>query len=278
MFFKIYKHFLFIYFLLGLSPYFTLKPKTTKYEKVFRFVPCCISVTITVCLFIYSFATNRTIFLVYGKINDFIAYSYLLALIAFNLSGSYQCIRYHNVYFDLMKRIHRTDRFSHLSSHKSHRLLRKQILVKCLLILATYSTAILVLFLNNTTVETIFFKIELVVLQLGCSMNTMHTIMYIDIVRSHLNINGKFMLNAALSYGEMCTKRRYLNLKSFKKIYFDWWNIMQQINIYFGWSLLAFLIKCFVEVSYTLYFYFLMLQTGLDALTILRKHLSRFYV
>lgn len=271
MFFKIYKHFLLIYFLFGLSPYFTLKPKATKYDKVFRFVPCCISVTITVCLFIYSFATNRTIFLVYGKINDFIADSYLLALIAFNLSGSYQCIRYHGVYFDLLKRMHRNDGFSYLSSHKSQRLLRMQILAKGLLILATYSAAILVLFLNNTTAESIFFKVEIVVLQFGSSLNTLHTIMYIEIVRSHLSNSGKFMLNAALSYGEMCTKRRYLNLKSFKKVYFDWWNIMQKINIYFGWSLLAFLIKCFVEVSYTLYFYFLMLQTGLDAITILRK-------
>lgn len=275
MFLKTFKHFLLIYFLFGLSPYFTIKTKLTKCEKLFRFVPSCIYLTITIAIFINSFVMNRSIFLVHGKINDFIAYGYLLTLGMSNLSGNYQCLRYHNVYFDLIKRIYRNDKLSIFTCHKSLKT-AKTIVVKGLIIFAAYSAALIVLFLNETTLATILIKIEIAVLQFGSSLNTLHAIMYVEIVRSYLQAGGKFILNASLTYDEMYRRKRCLNLKNFKKIYFDWWNIMQKINIFFGWSLLASLIKCFVEISYTLYYYFLVLQTEVKTITIIRKHLRLF--
>lgn len=272
MFLKTFKHFLLIYFLFGLSPYFTMKTKPTKYERLFRFVPSCISLTITIAIFINSFVMNRSIFLFYGKINDFIGHGYLLTLALSNLTGNYQCLRYHNVYFDLIKRIYRNDRISIFSCYKSLKI-AKTIIVKGLIIFAAYVSAVIVLFLNETTIASIFFKIDIAVLQFGSALNTIHVIMYVEIVRSYLETGGKYILNASLSYDQMYIKERCLNLKNFKKIYFDWWNIMQKINIYFGWSLLALLIKCFFEISYTLYYYFLVLQAEVTTITIIRKHL-----
>lgn len=261
----------------GLSPYFSIKPKprqkSNKYEIIFRFVPCCVSITITLAIFVNSLVMNRSIFLFYGKINDFIAYGYLLSMTIANLSGNYQCLRYRGVYLDLIKRIHRNDKFSYLSSYKSLKT-GKKIIVKGLIILVTFSSAISVLFFNDTTMSSIFFKIEIAVLQLGSSLNTLHAIMYVEIVRSYLKASGQFILNASLSYDETYAWKRHLNLKNVKRNYFDCWNIMQKINIYFGWSLLALLIKSFVEISYTLYYYFLVLQADVNLTTILRKHLS----
>lgn len=269
MFLKTYKHFLLIYFLFGLCPYFTIKPRTTKYEKLLRCVPSCISLIITVAFFTYSFVMNRTIFLMYGKINDLIAYGYLLSMIISNLSGNYQCFRYHKEYSDLMRRIYRNETFSYVISSNQSRRMRNTILRKGLLILAAYFTAVLILFLNETTMASLFVKIEIAVLQFGSSLNTLHAIMYVELVRAYLKVSGNFICNASLSYD---AKQRYLNLKNFKKNYFDLWNIMQKINIYFGWSLLALLMKCFIEISYTLYYYFLVLQVGVDVTTVLRKH------
>ncbi len=276
MFSRIYKLFLFICFLFGLSPYFTLKPtKTTPFSHIARFIPCGISVAITVAFFIYSFAMNRTIFLLYGQINDFIGSGYLLILIVSTLSGNYQCIRYHQEYLNLMKRIFRRRNIPCLGSYKSCRI-RTTFMVKGLLILATYFSAVLVLFINETTIESIFFKIEIAALQFVLSLNTLHVIMYIEMVRSYLKASVTFILNrAALMHNEMYIEERHFNLKRLKKIYFDWWMIMQRINIFFGWSLLAMLIKSFVEISYTFYYYFVRrLQANLDTPTILRKELT----
>lgn len=215
---------------------------------------------------------SRSIFLAYGKINDFIAYGYFLSLVIANLSGNYQCLRYHNAYFDLIKRIYRNDKLSTFTPFQSLKI-AKTMIVKCFIIFATYLSAVIVLLLNETTVETIFYEIEIAVLQFGSSLNTLHAIMYVEIVRSYLKSGGKFILNASLSYDKMYIRERCANLKNLKKIYFDWWNIMQKINIYFGWSLLALLIKCFVEISYTLYYYFVVLQSEVKATTTLRKHI-----
>lgn len=132
-----------------------------------------------------------------------------------------------------------------------------------LLILSTYLSAVILLFLNETTKESVFFKIKITILEFLLSWNTLHIIMYIERVRAYLN--------ASLSQNEIYFKERVSNLKNLKKMYFDWWIIIQKINIYFGWSLLALMMKFLVEVSYTLYYYFLILQSNFDATKILRK-------
>lgn len=273
MFFKTCKHLLLIFFLLGLNPHFTIKPSTKNrnYQGLLRFIPCCISFTFSITFLIHDFLINHDIFLLYGKINSAIAYGYVLTLVILNLSANFQCLRYRNVFLDLMKRIDRYDKvFYYFSSFNSNKL-RKQLIVKCLVVFTTYSSAVIILFLNETTEATVIFKIKITLLQFGSSWITLHVIIYLEIVRTYLKAGAKFILNTSLTYDDMYNKERQLNLRSLKKMYFELWNIIQKINVCFGWSLLALLVKCFVEVLYTLYFYYLTLQRDIDATTTLRK-------
>lgn len=117
-----------------------------------------------------------------------------------------------------------------------------------LLILSTYLSAVILLFLNETTKESVFFKIKITILEFLLSWNTLHIIMYIERVRAYLKASAKFILNASLSQNEIYFKERVSNLKNLKKMYFDWWIIIQKINIYFGWSLLALMMKFLVQI------------------------------
>lgn len=272
MLWKTYKHFLLVYFFFGLSPYFTtsLPTRTSKQEKVLRYIPSCISLAILTGLLMNTFSMNRTIFLLYGKINDFIAFFYMLSLIISNISGNYQCFRYRSEYFDLLRRSFRHGKGPYLGPYKWSQT-KKIFLTKSLLILALYLSAVAVLLFNETTADTLFFNVEIAALEFISSLNTLHCIMYVELVRSYIKTSGKFILDASLYHNGMCNDERYFNLKSLKKIYFDWWSIMQKISIYFGWSLLALTIKCFVNISYISYYSFLTLQTELDPTETLRK-------
>lgn len=273
MFLKTYKHFLLIYFLFGLSPCFTIKlsTKAGSYGKL-NFIPCFISLTIVAAFLFHSVSMNHEIFMLYGKINYFIAYGYMLTMIMLNLTSIYQCLRYRSEFFDLTRRIDRNEKtFSNSICSINSNKMRKEMIVKALLILLTYLVAIISLFLNEPSMESLFYKIELSILQLRSALMTLQIITYVELVRAYLKASGKFILSASLTYIKTHTEEKHINLRRLKNIYFDLWKIIQKVNYYFGWSLLALLIKCFVEVSYTFYYSFLALQMDFDATKLLRK-------
>lgn len=272
---KTYKNFLLIYFLLGLSPCYTIfsSESSSRFVKVYRRIPSCISLAISLAFFIHFCIMNRTIFLLYGKINNFISYCYLLTLLLTNVSGTYQCLRYQSEYSDLMRRNFGNGKLPHLGPYQACRT-RRKFMVTGLIIFATYSLAVLVLILNETTMDSIFFKIEIAVLHFVSSLSVLHKIMYIEMLRSYMEASGSFILNESLYHKGIRLEEIYWNLKRLKKVYFDWWNIVQKISAYFGWSMLALIVKCFVEISYTFYYYFVMLQSDTDGYTILRNYLN----
>lgn len=271
---KTYKYFFLTYFSFGLCPFYSLKPSVTitcKYGKYFHMIPCCVSISISLVFFIYFSFVNRNIFLMYGKINDLVGYCYLLCLIMSSLSGNYQCLRYRNEYFRLLKRNFRMRKSLYLGSSYNAGRVKKKFLATVLLSGTTYFLVIPTLFLNEFKIESTPYKVGIVLLHLTSSLNSLHLIMYIEMIRSYVETSGKFIFDECIyQTGIMQDDERYWNLKKLKKMYFDWWNIVQIISCYFGWSIIALLTKSFVEICYTFYYYF-MTQPNLDTVAILRN-------
>lgn len=103
-------------------------------------------------------------------------------------------------------------------------------------------------------------------LQLMTAMTYLHTIFYIDILSFHFSELNSIIQNYILQNHNVTFVRpneieKILNeLKSFKIIHFEIWELTQMINRYFGWSTITLCLHAFSDLVYSAYWMFKEIQ------------------
>lgn len=98
-------------------------------------------------------------------------------------------------------------------------------------------------------------------LEIISSMSCMHAIFLID----HVHMFTKEMSETLIqtkSYFQASadSEARVKNLLKIKSLHFEIWKLVQQINIFFGWSFVTLIIKYLVDIIYDLYWIFIDLE------------------
>lgn len=144
---------------------------------------------------------------------------------------------------------------------------RKQYRRKCLFIACSFLQSVLACIWDHVISDQIDIVSVLIKYWQAVSIVTcMHVIFYVDLLKFNLAqlnsaIENQVYLEEESKYGQPRWSFKKVTayaitiqkIKCYKMVYFRLWEIAQQINKLFGWSILAIIMQCFVDSTYCLY-------------------------
>lgn len=157
-----------------------------------------------------------------------------------------------------------------------YRFFRKPLIIKIITIVVCYvlnvgSFAISNIPIQNGFWQSVIFKFW----HLASAISFIHIIFYVDLLGYHLQqLNLCIQNKSTQNRLGRTAKRLHMTRKmmNLKLIYFKLWEISQQINATFGWTITALLFQQFLNSTYCLYWLiFLSVQRVTNTIAILRK-------
>lgn len=268
---KHFNTFLFVFFIIGVAPFHSeFVNKNVKTKK--HLVPATISSILIVS--VGGFLLYCNYLADFGQINTIVNCFSLLSGLAFCLSAIFQRFIFPSIYQNLINKIVAIEK--NLEKKFSEKLplssFAKRYKQKVLLLFLC-----LVLSITSSTIELWkLFKMNgvlIVILQSSISafsgLALVHFILYVDMVEMFFGILNRQIQNATASLNFSHKKIEFL--KYVKLMHMDLWTMIVQINDFFSWSLLLFMLNYVIYMVYDLYVFFLMLQ-GDDATGISGSH------
>lgn len=283
------KFFLNLFFALGQSPYpiifgrcLNLKYISNRFIAIipaFIINGICITVAIKCCYTLNTIGKWTTL----GKgssdiiLTNFNALAEILrALIVFG-----QCYCHKETLFDIMQMFRKIETiFANNLKHRiSYTALCKQSRIRTILILGAYSQSTIIPFtqlIQYGKYDPIILQFKL--LQSMTSIAYLHIVFYIDTLCYFLAQLDFVIQRDAKMVVNKKSPLYYLHvrdsLKYYKIIYFRLWEINQELNYYFGWSLVILFLKTFVHLVFTIYWQVIQARKPDELLKLFRMSLK----
>lgn len=264
---KYFNGFLFMFYFLGLAPFYVVLVDIKINDKIFL-IPVILSSILNIVMTGYLLSTD---FLEsFGQIQSVITVASILSGLIINLSGNFLCWFHKFVYQDIIYRIKEIESRCNeiFSENLPSSSFANRYRLKVLLISSFFATncifsvvelwylfnmqGVLIVICSNSI---IFFSAVVVV----------HAILYIDIVQMFLRGLNLHIQNSPLCF---YSSSKIEFLKNIKLLHMDLWKLVMQINQFFSWSLLFITINFMIDLVYDLYFIFRTLQFDWDGLDV----------
>lgn len=267
--YKAYKYFLRTIFVFGLAPLSMKKEKQNKSGtrvsiKLFlcKIIPMCVML---LNFSQFSLLLKMVEGTMTGLIHTLLFYAYFVLVIISNCVGCVLCLVEQTAYLSIISHIQQVEclftvKFSKLIDYKTS---HDSFKVKLMIIFSILLTATLTFFCINgwELDENVLLRTVVTILEIISSFVCLHLILYIDIV----NLFVREMSNALKKPEKLFVPpvdilQKCKTLKKLKSIHLKLWSLVQKINLYFGWNLLFLLPKFFVDITYSLYWIFIVFQ------------------
>lgn len=219
----------------------------------------------------------------------FITFFYMLCDILKAFCVAMQCIVYERQMREIASTFNKLDSFFVI--HLNHRIrcqkLGKKILVYAfvIVIMANYVPYIVV-FAVRAIIDKVYisYRIAAQFVHIMQSVTTMHVIFYVEALTFYLSqlncVIKRDMGTNTTSRHTNKYKSRILvrnKIKCYKSVHFRLWEVSEQINVYFGWTMAVIFAHAFVKLVYTAHWMFEANQYSIFA-SILNMKLIRMFV
>lgn len=281
--FKYYKIFLHIFFVIGVAPLCTESElaathRRTK-QRIVQLFLCRLVPIINLIISLSQFSLLLKIVdgTLDGKVQVILFYGYFTLTILTNIVGNVQCFFFRSEYFDITRQVHHIEQLFRVKFSKQIDLQRSYNIfqLKILILFSMLICATLTSFLFNGWVfsHTTMLRMVVTILETICTLGTLQPMLYVSLIRifvQEMNVtlkSTKKIFRMADAIFEKCEA-----LEKLKLIHFEVYNLVNKINLYFGWNLLFFMLKYFVDITYNLYWIFIEIQElGWDSTTHIGK-------
>lgn len=131
--------------------------------------------------------------------------------------------------------------------------------------------------------NTVFMYIQIIFYFLS-SLVELHIILQVELLQCFLKLTTHWLQTLTPTFSAISLYQRnvmlkiqqtngYDEIRHMKLIYFKLWEISTNINRIFGWSLVAIILRNFVEMAYGAYWVYLFSTKNLEYVTLLRMYL-----
>ncbi len=241
---------------MGLAPIDKTNPTKTAGNGIFRAIfssipPIC-SIVATLITYRYSFVEDSN----YHRILIIVSDAYFLMCATSNIVANVQCLVYKNEYFDIIHRINHINGLfivhcdREVNYQKFFKSYRNKFFTVCSFWLSMGMGSYIIHFESFT--EFVYTTTTLA-LDIISVMSCVHTILLVD----HVGLFVKEMNEAILSPQFQSTTHldeMKQNFVKIKIIHLEMYNLVQQINKFFGWSFVTLCTKYLIDITYTFYF------------------------
>lgn len=257
-----------LYKFIGLSP-ILIKADTTL-KQLICILPVILSSLFS--LFIAIFLSVFPHFESYSSIHTIINFASQISFLFIIFTANCQCFYYKSVYRNIIHQIRRIenrgkDKFwvKLPVNIKLHYILK---VVAVFLLFFVSQGLVFVEVLLNPVKSHIWSSIFTSLLRLIYPLAALHVILFSDIVTMCiLELNEQ--IKNLVTYSNSSSKIDFL--KNIKLMHMDIWNLVTQINIFFGWNLLFLIINSFIYITYQLYWIFLALELKWSLLALIGR-------
>lgn len=258
-----------LFFYAGLAPFTYLTSSklnsNTKNNNLhfFIMVPILIALSTNLTYVIVMFLTNKT---TSDSVNSIIIFLEFGTLILTNIVANAQSFINKLIYWDIVRRIEKiTDYFyQHFRKDLNYSKFIRRFLYKILLLVGLPIVTLIISYAINA------FQLEMMnllniirlLLNIYFTFEILHPIFYINLVQIFIQkLNAQLQLTSSSHIRPMSlAKIQFEVLKSIKLIHFEIWKLFEDLNIYFGWSILFIFTKLFIEITYNFYQLFVNIQ------------------
>lgn len=278
------KPYLYLFFLLGLSPYPYQIESDGKYlklyflQKTIKQIPLLFGVFSNLFQYVWILLSYKDVFSVYGNINLMMALAFVSAIVILNFTSFIQTICYRNTFASIISQLEKIELLIQLSFGQTidlhMNILLKQFFKKFLLILLLFFIVVFntIQFMPMANQNEINVNICLYITQLTSLMIILQIVLFMDLIRM-LMIKIGDILKCDLDIVSFALKRNNSKsvdmLRIVKIFYMDLYGLVELIKKYFGWSLVCLLVKYFFDITYDVYW--LWLISNKTQIEIIRK-------
>lgn len=265
------------FFIIGLAPYVDVDQNDIKINtksKMRKFVysiPLLLSIVINSILFLKFLLHAKA---ARGSIN-FITYFICVSItMVSNYVALWQCYRYKFIYFEVIQNLMKIERIFHDKIIKKISL--KDILKQYwMLVIVVQILNSLTLIKNNIqyiygdpkfgTSHLVTAYLDIIPEIISC-FTMLHPCLYLKIVQLYLReLNFVIIANSPSktrgnSKHQNRAKTEFLN--TIKSVHFELWQLIQKINIYFGWTTLSWVVKFLADSTYLCNWFFVDVHTS----------------
>lgn len=249
---------------MGLAPINTLDEREgvrkNNCKTVLYSLPAVLPIIVSLLLFqlslLQSFLPDH-----YDKIYIIIVNVYYLMTTTSNVAANIQCLVYKRNYFNIVKRI---NVIHDLIIFQCKREINYHNFVKCYRM--KFFAMFFLWFLMGLTSYVFYFEdfseniVTTVESVLECIifMSCANAILFVDYVGLFTKEMNETIVNTKSYFqSSKLAQIRAQNLVKLKYLHFEIWNLVQQINHFFGWLFVTLFIKYLVDIIYCLYWIFL---------------------
>lgn len=259
---------LWLFFYAGLAP-FKYKPaseenmKCNNLQSFYKVLPILIALTINFAYFTLILTHNSSS----DSVESIITFLGLSTMILTNIVSNVQSCLYKLVYWSIIRRIEKIAiSFHHqLTKNFNYSKLIRRFLFKIFFLVGLPIVTLVVSHIVNSSEFEMknSLKIMQLLVEICFTFEILHPIFYIDVVQMFTqNLNSQLQLLSTTSSIRpiSLTKIKFQMLKTIKRIHFDMWKLFQDLNIYFGWSVLFMFTRLFIQLTYHFYQLFVSIQ------------------
>lgn len=244
-----------LFVIVGLAPVNTTNDRSTIGKKILETISYSIPsiysmvATLTIFLFVFPPDVNFDVTLI------IIFSSYYVMVTISNIVVNIQCLVHRREYFRVIQRINDiTDMFAfHCNREVNYqqfaRSYRNKFFALCFFWMGM-GIGSYVAHLGD--LESNLFTAASIALEIPFSMSCMHAILFVDHVGVFIKELNKCFLSPMFQPSDSAEVMGE-NFVKLKRLHFEIWNLVQQINKFFGWSLVTLFTKYLVDVTFSFY-------------------------
>lgn len=250
-----------LFVLAGISP-LTTTTETNSYHKrycktILYSIPAIFSMIASITLFQISLFPDLN----YDRILMILFNAYFLMVTMVTLVANINCLVYKRTYFNIVERINgiqNSFEFYCKMEVNYHKLVKFYRIKFCVVYLVWLEMSLVSYLIHLDDTSEMIFTTVTIVLEWSCSLACMQTILFIDHVGLFTEeLNETIVSSKSYFQSSELSQIRAENLVKLKRLHFDIWNLVQQINRYFGWLFVTLFVKYLVDIIYSLYLIFI---------------------
>lgn len=284
------KHFLNLFFVLGHSPclninghYLNLKYRSNRIIATLPASATCI-ICLSVSMHLLHILNTKGKLVNLGSVDVILSNFNILTEIIRAVLLFSQCYCHKAIMFDIMDIFKNVDTLfaNNLKHSISYSAFRKQFTVKLILILGAYfqsNIPSLYQIIQYGTFDPIVVYHKLTSSMVNVAF--LHIVFYIDSLRYLLDqldfVIQRDKTNVVDKRSPIYCCDVRSKLKYYKIIYFRLWEISQQLNQYFGWSLVILFLKAFVHIVFTIYWQVVQCRRSDGFIKLIRMSLNHLF-
>lgn len=275
-FFQSIDRFLKMFYYFGLSPKFnkTYQPCSSRCSAISLFI-LLISLDIgnTIFMNFYRVKIDKSIENIMG--NVFIICDAIMSIVVF-----VQSFFLGHILVNILEKFHGISiLFSNVHNFQiNYNQLRHSFSRKFTFVLICYLQTIIMFIIEHYpfrmgVINILIFK----TVQFICAICLIHVVFYIEILRFHLkqlNVVVKNDMDIVLLGKHYKDTAILKKIKSYKTIYYRLWDISQQINYVFGWTIVALLLQVFCDSTNISYWFYMSLRNRRRLISTFRMYFA----